>query len=68
MQVHDFDDEQTLEEEMLEGETNFPSEIDDLARECDMPNHKLLSLYVFDSTIQLLEDDEEQQGGGRGRC
>ena len=33
MLVHDFDDERTLEEEeMLEGETNFSNEIDDLAR------------------------------------
>ncbi|XP_075413380.1 mesoderm induction early response protein 1 isoform X6 [Tenrec ecaudatus] len=34
MLVHDFDDERTLEEEeMMEGETNFNSEIEDLARE-----------------------------------
>lgn len=33
MLVHDFDDEQTLEEqEKLEGETNFSAEIDDLTR------------------------------------
>lgn len=33
MLVHDFDDEQTLEEEeKLEGETNFNTEIDDLTR------------------------------------
>lgn len=33
MLVHDFDDEQTLEEqEKLEGETNFNNEIDDLTR------------------------------------
>ncbi|XP_070602222.1 mesoderm induction early response protein 1 isoform X2 [Erythrolamprus reginae] len=34
MLVHDFDDERTLEEEeMMEGETNFSSEIEDLTRE-----------------------------------
>ncbi|EHB12310.1 Mesoderm induction early response protein 1 [Heterocephalus glaber] len=34
MLVHDFDDERTLEEEeMMEGETNFSSEIEDLARQ-----------------------------------
>ncbi|XP_054836722.1 mesoderm induction early response protein 1 isoform X2 [Eublepharis macularius] len=34
MLVHDFDDERTLEEEeMMEGETNFNSEIEDLTRE-----------------------------------
>ncbi|PKU29069.1 hypothetical protein llap_20627 [Limosa lapponica baueri] len=33
MLVHDFDDERTLEEEeMMEGETNFSSEIEDLNR------------------------------------
>lgn len=33
MLVHDFDDEQTLEEEeKLEGETNFNAEIGDLTR------------------------------------
>ncbi|XP_010184525.1 PREDICTED: mesoderm induction early response protein 1-like, partial [Mesitornis unicolor] len=33
MLVHDFDDERTLEEEeMMEGETNFISEIEDLNR------------------------------------
>lgn len=33
MLVHDFDDERTLEEEeMMEGETNFSSEIEDLTR------------------------------------
>lgn len=33
MLVHDFDDERTLEEEeMMEGETNFRSEIEDLTR------------------------------------
>lgn len=33
MLVHDFDDERTLEEEeKLEGETNFSTEIDDLTR------------------------------------
>uniref|UniRef100_A0AC11BBK8 MIER1 transcriptional regulator n=1 Tax=Ovis aries TaxID=9940 RepID=A0AC11BBK8_SHEEP len=62
MLVHDFDDERTLEEEeMMEGETNFSSEIEDLAREGDMPIHELLSLYGYDSTIRLPEDDEEEE-------
>ncbi|XP_045333727.1 mesoderm induction early response protein 1 isoform X4 [Leopardus geoffroyi] len=62
MLVHDFDDERTLEEEeMMEGETNFSSEIEDLAREGDMPIHELLSLYGYDSTIRLPEEDEEEE-------
>lgn len=49
MLVHDFDDEGTLEEEeMMEGETNFSSEIEDLAKEGDMPIHELLSLYGYE--------------------
>ncbi|XP_039694460.1 mesoderm induction early response protein 1 isoform X4 [Pteropus medius] len=62
MLVHDFDDERTLEEEeMMEGETNFSSEIEDLAREGDMPIHELLSLYGYNSTIRLPEEDEEEE-------
>ncbi|XP_052574473.1 mesoderm induction early response protein 1 isoform X4 [Peromyscus californicus insignis] len=62
MLVHDFDDERTLEEEeMMEGETNFSSEIEDLAREGDMPIHELLSLYGYDSTVRLPEEDEEDE-------
>ncbi|XP_066125030.1 mesoderm induction early response protein 1 isoform X7 [Saccopteryx bilineata] len=62
MLVHDFDDERTLEEEeMMEGETNFSSEIEDLAREGDMPIHELLSLYGYDSTSRLPEEDEEEE-------
>ncbi|ELK27855.1 Mesoderm induction early response protein 1 [Myotis davidii] len=62
MLVHDFDDERTLEEEeMMEGETNFSSEIEDLARESDMPIHELLSLYGYDGTSRLPEEDEEEE-------
>ncbi|XP_036113235.1 mesoderm induction early response protein 1 isoform X5 [Molossus molossus] len=62
MLVHDFDDERTLEEEeMMEGETNFSSEIEDLARESDMPIHELLRLYGYDSTSRLPEEDEEEE-------
>ncbi|NXA31598.1 MIER1 protein, partial [Eudromia elegans] len=61
MLVHDFDDERTLEEEeMMEGETNFSSEIEDLNRESDMPIQELLSLYGYDGTIPLQEDDDDE--------
>ncbi|XP_030061413.1 mesoderm induction early response protein 1 isoform X3 [Microcaecilia unicolor] len=66
MVVHDLDDEQTLEEEeMMEGEINFSSEIEDLAREGEMPIHELLSLYGYGSTVPLPgeeEEDEEEDG------
>lgn len=45
MLVHDFDDERTLEEEeMMEGETNFRSEIEDLNRVRGWPEgiHRLI--------------------------
>ncbi|NXJ08174.1 MIER1 protein, partial [Odontophorus gujanensis] len=61
MLVHDFDDERTLEEEeMMEGERNFNSEIEDLNRESDMPIQELLSLYGYDGTIPLQEDDDDE--------
>ncbi|NXX04963.1 MIER1 protein, partial [Larus smithsonianus] len=61
MLVHDFDDERTLEEEeMMEGETNFSSEIEDLNRESDMPIQELLSRYGYDGTIPLQEDDDDE--------
>ncbi|NXL46983.1 MIER1 protein, partial [Podilymbus podiceps] len=62
MLVHDFDDERTLEEEeMMEGETNFRTEIEDLNRESDMPIQELLSRYGYDGTIPLQEDDEDEE-------
>nr|XP_008117903.1 PREDICTED: mesoderm induction early response protein 1 isoform X1 [Anolis carolinensis] len=69
MLIHDFDDERTLEEEeMMEGGTNFSSEIEDLTREGDMPIHELLSLYGYDGTVPLPEEeeeeDEEEEGEG----
>ncbi|NWX41756.1 MIER1 protein, partial [Steatornis caripensis] len=61
MLVHDFDDERTLEEEeMMEGETNFSSEIEDLNRESDMPIQELLSRYGYDGTVPLQEDDDDE--------
>ncbi|NXY46832.1 MIER1 protein, partial [Ceuthmochares aereus] len=62
MLVHDFDDERTLEEEeMMEGETNFSSEIEDLNRESDMPIQELLSRYGYDGTIPLQEDEDDEE-------
>ncbi|XP_069020553.1 mesoderm induction early response protein 1b isoform X2 [Embiotoca jacksoni] len=63
MLVHDFDDERTLEEEeMLEAsdETNA-NEIEDLAREGEMPIHELLSLYGYGGRSPADEDEEEEE-------
>ncbi|XP_050969226.1 mesoderm induction early response protein 1a isoform X2 [Labeo rohita] len=62
MLVHDFDDERTLEEEeKLEGETNFSTEIDDLTREGEMPIEELLKLYGYSTGGSPEEEDEEVQ-------
>ncbi|NXY91487.1 MIER1 protein, partial [Alcedo cyanopectus] len=62
MLVHDFDDERTLEEEeMMEGETNFSSEIEDLNRESDMPIQELLSRYGYDGTVPLQDDEDDEE-------
>ncbi|KAG5276071.1 hypothetical protein AALO_G00127580 [Alosa alosa] len=59
MLIHDFDDERTLEEEeILEGESNFNAEIDDLAREGEMPIEELLSMYGYGRTGEEEEDGE----------
>ncbi|XP_054480179.1 mesoderm induction early response protein 1b isoform X4 [Anoplopoma fimbria] len=63
MLVHDFDDERTLEEEeMLEAsdETNA-NEIEDLAREGEMPIHELLSLYGYGGGSPADDDEEEEE-------
>ncbi|XP_041133612.1 mesoderm induction early response protein 1-like isoform X3 [Polyodon spathula] len=71
MLIHDYDDERTLEEEeLMERETNFRTEIEDLAREGDMPIQELLSLYGYraggspeeeeDGEVEEEEEDEEE--------
>uniref|UniRef100_A0A3Q3J183 Mesoderm induction early response protein 1 n=1 Tax=Monopterus albus TaxID=43700 RepID=A0A3Q3J183_MONAL len=63
MLVHDYDDERTLEEEeMLEAadETNA-NEIEDLAREGEMPIQELLSLYGYGGGSPADEDEEEEE-------
>ncbi|MCJ8729791.1 hypothetical protein PDJAM_G00110530 [Pangasius djambal] len=59
MLVHDFDDEQTMEEEeMLQGETNFSAEIDNLTREGEMPLHELLKMYGYGAADSADSEDE----------
>uniref|UniRef100_A0A4W4E0Y5 Mesoderm induction early response protein 1 n=2 Tax=Electrophorus electricus TaxID=8005 RepID=A0A4W4E0Y5_ELEEL len=62
MPVHDFDDERTLEEEeLLEGETNFSNEIEDLNREGEMPIQELLSLYGYGTGESPEEEEDEDE-------
>ncbi|XP_067315985.1 mesoderm induction early response protein 1a isoform X2 [Pseudorasbora parva] len=68
MLVHDFDDERTLEEEeKLEEETNFSSEIDDLTREGEMPIEELLKLYGY-STGGSPDEDVQQEDSSDNTC
>ncbi|XP_068095376.1 mesoderm induction early response protein 1 isoform X2 [Hyperolius riggenbachi] len=61
MLVHEFDDERTLEEEeLMEGDVNFSSEIEHLERESEMPIQELLRLYGYGSTVPLPGEDEEE--------
>nr|XP_033786853.1 mesoderm induction early response protein 3 isoform X2 [Geotrypetes seraphini]XP_033786863.1 mesoderm induction early response protein 3 isoform X2 [Geotrypetes seraphini]XP_033786872.1 mesoderm induction early response protein 3 isoform X2 [Geotrypetes seraphini]XP_033786882.1 mesoderm induction early response protein 3 isoform X2 [Geotrypetes seraphini]XP_033786891.1 mesoderm induction early response protein 3 isoform X2 [Geotrypetes seraphini]XP_033786898.1 mesoderm induction early respo len=55
MLVHDFDDERTLEEEeMMEGEKNFRSEIEGLEKEGSMPLEDLLAMYGYEPPIPVI--------------
>ncbi|XP_078417412.1 mesoderm induction early response protein 1b isoform X4 [Cetorhinus maximus] len=60
MLVHDFDDERTLEEEeMMEGDNNFSSEIEDLEREGEMPIQDLLNLYGYGKTVPFPDEEDD---------
>ncbi|XP_064296017.1 mesoderm induction early response protein 3-like isoform X1 [Phalacrocorax carbo] len=56
MLVHDYDDERTLEEEeeMMEENKNFSSEIEDLEKEGNMPLEDLLAFYGYEPTIPVM--------------
>uniref|UniRef100_A0A8C1RXG6 Mesoderm induction early response protein 1 n=2 Tax=Cyprinus carpio TaxID=7962 RepID=A0A8C1RXG6_CYPCA len=57
----DYDDAQTHEdEEDPEGETNFGNEIEELAKEQEMPIQELLSLYGYRGSGSPEEEDEEE--------
>ncbi|XP_071009575.1 mesoderm induction early response protein 3a isoform X1 [Oncorhynchus clarkii lewisi] len=52
MLVHDYDDEQTLEdEEMQEEGTSVSAEIADLEKEGNMPLEELLAMYRYEASI-----------------
>uniref|UniRef100_A0A672HIT3 Mesoderm induction early response protein 1 n=1 Tax=Salarias fasciatus TaxID=181472 RepID=A0A672HIT3_SALFA len=63
MLVHDFDDERTMEEEetLAASDEANANEIEDLAREGEMPIHELLSLYGYGGRSPADEDEEEEE-------
>uniref|UniRef100_A0A8C4QFY3 ATP-dependent DNA helicase n=1 Tax=Eptatretus burgeri TaxID=7764 RepID=A0A8C4QFY3_EPTBU len=64
MMVHDFDDEQTLEEEerieYMEREKDPTTEINNLEKEGDMPLEALLNLYGYGSNVPLPNSASEE--------
>uniref|UniRef100_A0A336M1G2 CSON007257 protein n=1 Tax=Culicoides sonorensis TaxID=179676 RepID=A0A336M1G2_CULSO len=61
MMIHDFDDEQTLEEEerlAVSEQKNPDEELDQLQKEGDMPLEELLAMY-YNQPMGTGEDDEE---------
>ncbi|XP_061872738.1 mesoderm induction early response protein 3-like isoform X2 [Colius striatus] len=56
MLVHDYDDERTLEEEeeRMEENKNFSSEIEDLEKEGNMPLEDLLAFYGYEPVIPVM--------------
>ncbi|XP_066537095.1 mesoderm induction early response protein 1b [Hoplias malabaricus] len=62
MLVQEFDDERTLEEEeLLEGDSNFRNEIEDLTREGEMPIQDLLNLYGYGGVGSPEEEEEDEE-------
>ncbi|XP_058611162.1 mesoderm induction early response protein 1b isoform X3 [Onychostoma macrolepis] len=64
MLLPDYDDDQTPEdEEVPEGESNFGNEIEELAKEQEMPIQELLSLYGYggSGSPEEEEDDEDEE-------
>ncbi|KAG9334740.1 hypothetical protein JZ751_006577 [Albula glossodonta] len=52
MLVHDYDDEQTLEdEELQDGEKSFGAEIAVLEKEGNMPLEELLAIYRYEASV-----------------
>ncbi|ESO09276.1 hypothetical protein HELRODRAFT_137425, partial [Helobdella robusta] len=48
MLIHDFDDEQTLdEEEAMSNEDSIGNELDDLQKESEIPVEELLAMYGY---------------------
>ncbi|XP_067310503.1 mesoderm induction early response protein 1b isoform X3 [Pseudorasbora parva] len=62
MLLPDYDDDQTPEDEELpEGDTNFGIEIEELAKEGEMPIQELLSLYGYGGSGSPEEEEEEDE-------
>ncbi|KAJ8413973.1 hypothetical protein AAFF_G00065710 [Aldrovandia affinis] len=65
MLVHEYDDEQTLEEEeMQDGEKNFGAEIADLEKEGNMPLEELLAIYRYEASVSTAAGSSMDSSSG----
>ncbi|KAM6965306.1 mesoderm induction early response protein 3 [Aplochiton taeniatus] len=65
MLVHEYDDEGTLEEEeSLEGERNFSSEVADLEKEGNMPLEELLAIYRYEASVSTAAGSSMDSSSG----
>ncbi|XP_062310858.1 mesoderm induction early response protein 3 isoform X1 [Osmerus eperlanus] len=65
MLVQEYDDERTLEEEeSLEGERNFTSEIADLEKEGNMPLEELLAIYRYEASVNAAASSSMDSSSG----
>ncbi|XP_051553998.1 mesoderm induction early response protein 1-like isoform X1 [Myxocyprinus asiaticus] len=62
MLLPDYEDNQTPEdEEVQEGDANFSNEIEDLAKEGEMPIQELLNLYGYGGSGSPEEEEDEEE-------
>ncbi|XP_076860315.1 mesoderm induction early response protein 3 isoform X2 [Brachyhypopomus gauderio] len=65
MLVHEYDDERTLEEEeSLEGEKNFSTELADLEKEGNMPMEDLLAMYRYEASVSTAAGSSVDSSSG----
>ncbi|XP_035291435.1 mesoderm induction early response protein 3 isoform X1 [Anguilla anguilla] len=65
MLVHEYDDEQTLEdEEIQDGEKNFGAEIADLEKEGNMPLEELLAIYRYEASVSTAAASSMDESSG----
>ncbi|KAB5578921.1 hypothetical protein PHYPO_G00188040 [Pangasianodon hypophthalmus] len=59
--VNEFEDERTGEDEELTRDTTFTTEIEELARESEMPIQELRSMYGYEASGSPEEEEEEEE-------
>ncbi|KAF5905530.1 mesoderm induction early response protein 3-like isoform X2, partial [Clarias magur] len=65
MLVHEYDDEQTLEEEEAqEGDKNFTAELADLEKEGNMPLEELLAIYRCEPSVSTAAGSSMDSSSG----